>query len=61
MADLVETVDTQNLIIRMQSSIIDELFRNLSQLITAEELDRMAVIDTINEAAKLRADLEREG
>lgn len=56
-ADLVEVVDKQNEIIRIQSGVIDELFRLLSQHISAEELDSLTVIAQINHAAQIRAEI----
>lgn len=56
--DLVEVVDRQNEIIQIQSGVIDELFRLLSQHLTAEELDALPVIAEINHAAKIRAEIE---
>ena len=37
--NLLETVERQNAIIRIQSGVIDELFRLLLQHISAEEAD----------------------
>lgn len=56
--DLVEIVDRQNDIIRIQSGVIDELFRLLSQHISAAELDALPVIAQINHAAQIRAEIE---
>lgn len=57
--DNVEVVETQNIIISMQSRVIDELFKLLSQHIATKELDNLPVLGTINEAAKLRIGLEK--
>lgn len=57
----VNIVQTLNAIIRLQSTIIDELFVLLAQHITVDELDKLPVIDKINEAAKLRADVDLGG
>lgn len=54
--DLAETIDNQDLIIRMQSRIIDELFLQLLQYVDAEELDNSEIIAQINEVAKLKSD-----
>jgi hypothetical protein len=51
-------VDLQNEIIRIQSNVIDELFRLLSQHIAAEELDNLPVIAEINIAAQIKAEIE---
>ena len=56
--DLVGIVDLQNEIIRIQSNVIDELFRLLSQHVTSEELDSLPVIAEINLAAQIRAEIE---
>lgn len=53
----VELVESQNEIIRLQSEAIDELFRLLSQHISAMELDKLEVINTIDQAAQIRAEL----
>lgn len=55
--ELVETVETQNVIIRLQASVISELFCLLSQHITADELDSLPVIEQVNMAAELRKDV----
>ena len=52
--DLVKTVETQNVIIRLQAGAISELFCLLSQHITADELDSLPVIEQVNMAAELR-------
>lgn len=57
---LTEVVDTQNVIIKLQSGVIDDLFGLLSQHLTAEELDSLPVLSKINTAARLRADVLRE-
>ena len=57
----VNIVETLNAIIRLQSTIIDELFVLLSQHITVDELDKLPVIDKKNEAAKLGVDVDLGG
>ena len=57
----INIVETLNAIIRLQSTIIDELFVLLAQHITVDELDKLPVIDKINEAAKLRVDVDLGG
>lgn len=52
-----ELVEGQNEIIRIQSEAIDELFRLLSQHMSAMELDRLEVINIIDHAAQIRAEL----
>lgn len=52
-----EVVERQNAIIRMQSSVIDELFRLLMQHISADEADSLPVIQKINTAASLRKEV----
>lgn len=57
----INIVETLNAIIRLQSTVIDELFVLLSQHITVDELDKLPVIDKINEAAKLIVDVDLGG
>lgn len=57
----INIVETLNAIIRLQSTIIDELFVLLAQHITVDELNELPVIDKINEAAKLRVDVDLGG
>ena len=58
--DILKTVETQNSIIRIQSEVIDELFRLLLQHISAEEADSLPVLKKINTAASLRKDIGGE-
>ena len=58
--DILKTVETQNSIIRIQSDVIDELFRLLLQHISAEEADSLPVLQKINTAASLRQDIGGE-
>lgn len=55
MNDLLEMVDQQNSIIRIQSGVIDELFRLLMQHISAEEAESLPCVARINQAAQIRA------
>lgn len=55
----IEIVDRQTAIVKLQADIINELFRLLSQHISAEELDALPVIDKINLAAQMLPE-ERE-
>lgn len=57
----VNIVETLNAIIRLQSTVIDELFVLLAQYITVDELDKLPVINKINEAAKLMVDVDLGG
>ena len=57
----INIIETLNAIIRLQSTIIDELFVLLAQHITVDELDKLPVIDKINEAAKLGVDVDLGG
>ena len=59
MSDLMETVEKQNVIIQMQSGIVNELFQLLMQHISADEADALPVVQRINEAADLRKWMER--
>lgn len=58
MLNPLEVLEKQNDIIRIQSEIIDELFLDLMQYITAEEADRLPVVDRINRAAEIRREIE---
>ena len=53
-----EIFESQSEIIRIQSEVIDDLFRLLSQHIAADELDSLPVIKKINRAAMLRNEHE---
>lgn len=53
-----ELFESQSEIIRIQSEVIDDLFRLLSQHIAADELDSLPVIQKINRAAMLRNEHE---
>lgn len=55
MNNLLEMVDQQNSIIRIQSGVIDELFRLLMQHISAEEAESLPCVARINQAAQIRA------
>lgn len=55
----IEVFDTLMAILRLQTSVIDELFRLLAMHISSQELNSLSVIDKINEAAKLKTDLDR--
>lgn len=57
----VNIVETLNAIIRLQSTVIDDLFVLLAQHITVDELDKLPVINKINEAAKLMVDVDLGG
>ena len=57
----INIVETLNAIIRLQSTIIDELFVLLAQHITVDELNELPVIDKINEVAKLRVEVDLGG
>lgn len=52
--DTTKVFATQQEIINLQSSIIDELFLQLMQCVNMDDIDNMPCIDRINEAAKLR-------
>jgi hypothetical protein len=51
---MIDIIDTQNTIIKMQSDIIDELFLLLMQYITVEEVGELDVVKKINEVARVR-------
>jgi hypothetical protein len=51
---MIDIIDTQNTIIKMQSDIIDELFLLPMQYITVEEVDGLDIVKKINEVARVR-------
>lgn len=51
-----ELFESQSEIIRIQSEVIDDLFRLLSMHMEADELDSLPVLEKINRAALLRAE-----
>ena len=53
---LIQLIDAQEEIIRLQSEAIHELTMTLAQHLCAEELDSMPVIEKINMAAQLRVE-----
>ena len=53
-----EIIDTQNEIIRLQSEVISELFRQVSNYVALEEIDSLPVVQKINRAADLRKEIE---
>ncbi|HAS70562.1 MAG TPA: hypothetical protein DGR27_05425 [Eubacterium sp.] len=57
MLSSVEIIDIQNTIIKMQSEVIYDLFGQLKQYMTVEELDNSQVVMKINAAAKLRSEI----
>ena len=56
-----EIIETQAVIISMQSKVIDKLYQQLSQLMTVEEIDKSVELKTINKIAELQTELDREG
>lgn len=58
MLNPVEIIEKQNAIIRIQSDVIDELFLLLMQHVTADEVDRLPCVERINEAARIRREIE---
>lgn len=58
MVYLMETVEKQNNIIRLQSDVINTLFTELIHRITAEEADKLPVTAKINLAADLRRQID---
>ena len=50
--------ERQSEIIKIQSEVIDDLFRELMQRITPEEAEHLQVIGKINEAARIRAEID---
>lgn len=58
MLNPVEIIEKQNAIIRIQSDVIDELFLLLMQHVSADEVDRLPCVERINEAARIRREIE---
>lgn len=58
MDGIMDAVEMQSKVIKLQADIIDELFIVLLQHISAEEAEKLAVTDKIKEAANLHAELE---
>lgn len=56
---IAELIDRQSEVIRIQSECIDDLFQDLAQYVTTEELDGLPVLKKINKAASVRADFSR--
>lgn len=59
MSDLTEVVGKYSAIIDLQKEVIDELFSLLGQHIAADELDALPCVGKINQAAGIRATIER--
>lgn len=55
--DVTEIFAVQQNIITLQSDVINKLFLQLMQYVTAEEVENLDCIADINKAAKLRATL----
>lgn len=55
--DPLKVVEQQNAIIRIQSSVIDELFLLLMQHISAKEAESLPCIARVNQAAEIRAEI----
>lgn len=54
MVDTIEVFTAQQNIINLQSNIINDLFLQLMQHMSVEEIDNMSCIDDINQVTKLR-------
>ena len=52
---VLQVVDTQNEIIRLQAEVIRDLFSTLGQYMCAEELDAMPAVKKFNLATELKA------
>ena len=52
-------LDELDQITRMQAEVINDLFKLLSQHIAADELDSLPVVGKINEAARIRAEIDK--
>lgn len=57
MNKLLSTLEKQNELIRMQSSIIDELFLQLLQHISVSEVEGLPYTEEIKRAAKMKEDI----
>lgn len=57
---MAQVMEHQSAIIRLQSSVIDDLFLLLAQHISVEEADCLPCIKKINLAARLRAEIGEE-
>lgn len=57
MRSLSELAEEQNVIIKLQSDVINELFLLLMQHITAEEADALPMVAQINSAAEMRREI----
>ncbi len=56
MDNLVEIVENQSKIISIQSGVISDLFTLLAQYMSADELNSLPQVDSINEAAILASE-----
>lgn len=56
MDNLVEIVENQSKVISIQSGIISDLFTLLAQYMSADELNSLPQVDSINEAAILASE-----
>ena len=56
MDNLVEIVENQSKVISIQSGVISDLFTLLAQYISADELNSLPQVDSINEAAILASE-----
>lgn len=56
MDNLVEIVENQSKVISIQSGVISDLFTLLAQYMSADELDSLPQVDSINEAAILASE-----
>lgn len=57
MNKLLSTLEKQNELIRIQSSIIDELFLQLLQHISVSEVEELPYTEEIKHAAKMKEDI----
>ena len=56
MDNLVEIVENQSTVISIQSGVISDLFTLLAQYMSADELNSLPQVDSINEAAILASE-----
>lgn len=53
-----EIIETQNIIIKIQSEIINDLFLEIMNYKSVEEADNMPLVSKINDVAKLKMKIE---
>ncbi len=54
MKTMIETVETQSVIIKMQSDVIDRLFKLLMEHISVEEADKLSIAEELDRITLLK-------